>query len=562
MEGMTTASGDLERTQASFSNQVRELQGRIVNWATDMGTKALPAANSLLSGILAFPAAFQSATGWIDQHSTGLGIAAGIITAVFLPAMIRSGVTATVSGAQVVASFVAQRVAAVASAAAQWAALVRVIAGWVAAGAAAVASGAQTVAIWAMYQAQAIQGAAATVAAHARIVAAWVASGAAAVAGAARTAAAWALSVAQAVAGGVVMVASMAATAASVVAGWVLMGVQSMIHAARMAAAWFIALGPVGWVIAAVIGLVALIIANWDTVSRVTAQVWKAIVGWVKEAWQTIVQWVTQQVERVKSVIDVVFRAIQIAIQMYVNAWRTVIQAVWSAIVAVVTTYVNMVQAVIGGLAAIGSRVAAWFGQARDGAANALSSLVEFVRGVPGRIMDALGNVGRILFNAGASIMQGLTDGIRSAVGKVTGAVGDVMQAARNLLPFSPAKEGPFSGKGWTLYSGMSIANALADGIRRRTGQVGSAAMGMAQAAAVPIRAGAIGLAGPAGGGGSARAAGPSLAALGVAGAAGGGPSTLVIVDKDGDLIGRMQVEAGRVATGRVTPLHQGRAAW
>jgi phage-related protein len=75
-----------------------------------------------------------------------------------------------------------------------------------------------------------------------------------------------------------------------------------------------------------------------------------------------------------------------------------------------------------------------------------------------------------MLFRAGTSIIQGLIDGIKSMIGKVTGAIGNVLSAARNLLPFSPAKEGPFSGKGWTLYSGRSISEALAQGIRERGG--------------------------------------------------------------------------------------------
>jgi hypothetical protein len=40
-----------------------------------------------------------------------------------------------------------------------------------------------------------------------------------------------------------------------------------------------------------------------------------------------------------------------------------------------------------------------------------------------------------------------------------------VLSGARDLLPFSPAKEGPFSGRGWTLFSGRSIMTGLAEGI-------------------------------------------------------------------------------------------------
>jgi hypothetical protein len=58
-----------------------------------------------------------------------------------------------------------------------------------------------------------------------------------------------------------------------------------------------------------------------------------------------------------------------------------------------------------------------------------------------------------------------------------------VLDSVRAFLPFSPAKTGPFSGKGWTLYSGRSIGDALADGMTDRTSAVRSAAEDMMRAA-------------------------------------------------------------------------------
>jgi len=121
--------------------------------------------------------------------------------------------------------------------------------------------------------------------------------------------------------------------------------------------------------------------------------------------------------------------------------------------------------AAIEWIKAIPSKLSAWFGQAKDAAVAKLSSMVEWVKSLPGKIISALGNVGKMLYNSGASIIQGLIDGIKSMVGRVTGAVGDLLSKARDLLPFSPAKEGPFSGKGWTLYSGRSIPQAFAQGV-------------------------------------------------------------------------------------------------
>ncbi|MGH4009413.1 MAG: hypothetical protein ACRDTH_14890 [Pseudonocardiaceae bacterium] len=83
-------------------------------------------------------------------------------------------------------------------------------------------------------------------------------------------------------------IAHMIRIAAVTVAQWAWMAAQAMAKAAVLAASWFVAMGPIGWVIAAVVGLAALIIANWDTVKRWTQQAWTAVSGAVTAAWDWI----------------------------------------------------------------------------------------------------------------------------------------------------------------------------------------------------------------------------------------------------------------------------------
>lgn len=94
---------------------------------------------------------------------------------------------------------------------------------------------------------------------------------------------------------------------------------------------------------------------------------------------------------------------------------------------------------------------------------------------LPGKIQGLMIDLGRQLFDSGAKIIGGLIDGIKSKIGNVKDAVSSVLSGARNLLPFSPAREGPFSGSGWTLYSGQSISHALAEGILGGQGRVRAA---------------------------------------------------------------------------------------
>src|SRR5262245_33297001 len=92
-----------------------------------------------------------------------------------------------------------------------------------------------------------------------------------------KIAAAWVLGF---ITGAAAAIAGFVATVATVVAGWVLMGVQAMINAVKIAAAWLIALGPVGLVIAAIVGLVALFVLLWkksETFRTVVTGVWNGI---------------------------------------------------------------------------------------------------------------------------------------------------------------------------------------------------------------------------------------------------------------------------------------------
>lgn len=97
--------------------------------------------------------------------------------------------------------------------------------------------------------------------------------------------AAGAVWVAEGIAGAASYAASLAVTVAESVAGFIAMGIEALASAAEVAAAWVIAMGPIGWAIAAVVGLVALIVANWDTVKSITADCWNFVSGIVVGAW-------------------------------------------------------------------------------------------------------------------------------------------------------------------------------------------------------------------------------------------------------------------------------------
>ncbi|MFG2276976.1 phage tail tape measure protein [Streptomyces chartreusis] len=174
-------------------------------------------------------------------------------------------------------------------------------------------------------------------------------------------------------------------------AQFVVMAAKAVAWAAIMAAQWFIALGPVGWIIATIIGLVALIIANWDTV-------W----AWTKWAWDAVAQKVQGAVE-----------------------W--VLEAV-------------------GWLSELPGKAGRWFGGMKDAAVDKALSLARWMGGLPGRLVSALSSQTWRLYNVGIDFVMGIWDGIKSAGGwlwdKVSGFAEDfILSPVKGFLDIgSPSK--------------------------------------------------------------------------------------------------------------------------
>lgn len=83
---------------------------------------------------------------------------------------------------------------------------------------------------------------------------------------------------------------------------------------------------------------------------------------------------------------------------------------------------------------------------------------------------------------SGEALGQGFADGITSKAEAARIAARKLAEAAARPLPRSPAKEGPFSGKGWTTYRGASVASGFADGIASGTNGARAVSLQLAEA--------------------------------------------------------------------------------
>lgn len=133
------------------------------------------------------------------------------------------------------------------------------------------------------------------------------------------------------------------------------------------------------------------------------------------------------------------------------------------------------------------------FNNAVKGAQDAFNGLVEFVMGIPGRIVGAIGNLGSTLFASGQSLINGFLNGITSAASTIGSKLGGVLSDIRSFFPFSPAKRGPFSGRGYTTYSGKALmrdfGKGIADGVRLAEDEASRALAGVQASLSMPVTA-------------------------------------------------------------------------
>lgn len=172
------------------------------------------------------------------------------------------------------------------------------------------------------------------------------------------------------------------------------------------------------------------------------------IVSWIIDktipAFQSLLDVVVAVIGPIKDIIAAAFDFIGGVIDFFIGLVTGDWGRMWQGIKAIAKSNLDAILAVIEG---------------------ALKIVVEVFIGLPSRILGVFGNVGQVLSESGRKLVQGFIDGIGSMIQKVKDKAASVMQAVRDFFPFSPAKVGPFSGRGYTTYSGEALMTDWAKGM-------------------------------------------------------------------------------------------------
>lgn len=189
----------------------------------------------------------------------------------------------------------------------------------------------------------------------------------------------------------------------------------------------------VTWVVNIVKNLVKGIVNGFKNLLNQTKNIFNNIRNFIQNVWNNIRSAISSAVNAICSIVTSVFNAIRSVISSIMSGIRSIITSVWNTIRSIITSVVNAIRNVIRSV----------FNSLRGIVTSAFSGVVSAIRsGIQRGLSVVTGFASRFL-QAGRNLVTSIANGIKSAIGNVTGAIGSVASKIRNFLPFSPAKEGP-----------------------------------------------------------------------------------------------------------------------
>ncbi|WP_379697467.1 phage tail tape measure protein [Mediterraneibacter gnavus] len=225
-------------------------------------------------------------------------------------------------------------------------------------------------------------------------------------------------------------------------------------------------------------GLKTFFTAAWQAISTTAQTIWNGIKNFFSALWEgikTIFTTVLNVIKTIvttyfnvyKTIITTVFNAIKTVITTVLGAIQTVITTVWNTIKNVFTTVLNTIKSVVSGA----------FNAMWNGIKNTISGIVNTIKMGFNNAVNFIKNLASSAFSWGADIINGIVNGIRSCIGKIKDAVGDVAETIRSFLHFSVPDEGPLTDyESWM----PDFMSGLAKGIEKSKGMVKDAVGGLA----------------------------------------------------------------------------------
>lgn len=236
-------------------------------------------------------------------------------------------------------------------------------------------------------------------------------------------------------------------------------------------------------VVGSIVSVVITVASQVISVVVNAASVVASAIGLVMSVVSGLVTAVTTFIGSIVSVVGGGIATVVAAVSGGVNAVVAFVGSLVSSALSLVSGLVSSIAGYFSTMVSTMANAAQQVYAAVTGAFSALvgavsghiGSLMNTISSIPGQVMGFFAGAGSWLVDSGRALINGLTQGIRNAIGGAISAVSGAVSKIRSFFPFSPAKRGPFSGHGYTTYSGKALMEGWAEGIGSGTGAVNSA---------------------------------------------------------------------------------------
>ena len=237
-------------------------------------------------------------------------------------------------------------------------------------------------------------------------------------------------------------------------------------------------------VLGPVLLLIDLVTGNFTKLKEDATNIWNNIKNAASTIWNGIKQVVSSLAQGLANHVSILFNGLKTTIANIWTAIKNTASSAWNGLKNLVSSIAsNLKQAAVNAFRTMVSGIGSALSSLGSVVQSGFQSAISFITSLPGKALEW-----------GKDFINGIADGIRSAIGNVVNAVSDVADKIRSFLHFSVPDEGPLTDyESWM----PDFMSGLAKGIEKSRGMVKKAVSGVAsdlmlqpQAAAVQMQGG------------------------------------------------------------------------
>ena len=229
----------------------------------------------------------------------------------------------------------------------------------------------------------------------------------------------------------------------------------------------------------------------WNAISTTVSTVLDTIQDTVTTIWNAVSGFISSVLSAIWNVISSIWNSISGTISSVMNAIFSVVSSIWNQISSAVSNVLNAIQSVVSNIwnsikstifnvmQSISSTVSSIWDNIRSAVSDKISGIQSTIQNGFDAAVGYIRGLASDAWNWGRDIIQGIIDGIQSAIGWLADCVTNVADTIRDFLHFSVPDKGPLTDyESWM----PDFMKGLADGIDKSKKYVEKAVGSVAKA--------------------------------------------------------------------------------